>query len=354
MSEYLFHRPKSRRTLRFKLAAFAVVALLACAAFSVWVGARYLGLTGNGVVATAKLVTVGDSLGINSNVKYRGLRVGRVVSVSGSPDARGQYSAMVVIDTGYAGEIPADVTARVLPGTLFGAEYVDLEAPATATAMSTLRSGTTIAADTSAASVHVMDTFNALYRVMSQVDPSTVNLGISQLADALRGRGPQLRQDIKTVTSLIGAYSSVEPTFYDDLEYVSTNLTTLASVEPDLAATLRNALPLAQMITTKRSEIASVLPSASMLAGAVNTFLVDNAPMLQVFLANVAPTYRAFADGSGAFGAILGLAPAVLANGAADIVDHAITMSAKFAAKPIFPYTRSDCPRYGFIAGRNC
>lgn len=355
MSDVLFSRLKSRRGLRLRLAAAAAAMLLAFTAFSAWIGARYLGYTGAGVNATAKLVSLGDSLGVSSNVKYRGLRVGRVVSVSQSPDHNGQYSAKVVIDPGYADEVPSTVKARVLPSTLFGAEYIDLEpAPATGTQAAGLTRGATIAADTSAKSVRVMDTFNALYRVMHAIDPSTLNLGISQLADALRGRGQQLRQDIGTANSLLASYTAVEPTFYSDLDYVSRNLTTLASVEPDLAATLRNILPVAGTITHKKAAIDQVVTSSTGLASDVDAFLRANTANLAKLLADVAPVYRAFVAGTPAFEAMLALAPVVLERGDSNVANGAITMLARFAVSFGNPYTSADCPRYGAVAGSNC
>ena len=354
MSDFLFPRPTSRRKLRFRLAIGALVALLVFAGFSAWVGARYLGLVGNGVVVSAKLVTLGDSLGINSNVKFHGLSVGRVVTVSTTPDDHGQYAATVAIDAQYAGSIPSDVIARVLPNTLFGAEYIDLEAPGATSHASAISDGATIAADTSDASVRVMDTFNALYRVLSRIDPSTVNMGISQLAGALRGRGQSLRTDILTVSDLAASYSAAEPTFYSDLAYVSQNLGTVASVEPDLAATLRNSLPLAETITKKRAEIDRVLTDATGLSATIHTFLQANASSLESLLADVAPTYRAFAGGVGPFQAMLAFAPVVLERGFESISNHAVTMLARFALQPSSPYSRADCPRYGSVAGRNC
>lgn len=355
MSDLLFSRVTSRRGLRFRLAAAAAAMLLVFTAFSAWVGLRYLGYTGAGVNATAKLVALGDSLGVSSNVKYRGLRVGRVVSVSQEPDRNGQYSANVVIEPGYAGKVPSTVKARVLPSTLFGAEYIDLEpAPATRDRPAGLTRGATIAADTSAKSVRVMDTFNALYRVMHAIDPSTLNLGISQLADALRGRGQQLRHDIGTANSLLASYTAAEPTFYSDLDYVSKNLTTLASVEPDLAATLRNILPVAGTITHKKAAIDRVMRSSTGLAGDVDAFLKANTANLAKLLAGVAPVYRAFVTGDPAFESMLALTPLVLERGTSNIANGAITMLARFAVAFKDPYTSADCPRYGAVAGSNC
>ena len=53
------------------------------AAYAAWTGLSYLGKVGGGIRMTAFLPTSGDSLGPASNVKYHGLVVGRVVTISG-------------------------------------------------------------------------------------------------------------------------------------------------------------------------------------------------------------------------------------------------------------------------------
>ena len=89
-------------------------------------GLSYLGKVGGGVRLTAFLPTSGDSLGPASNVKYHGLVVGRVITVSGNAK---QSKAEVVLKPEQAERIPANVTARVLPSTIFGSEYVEASSP---------------------------------------------------------------------------------------------------------------------------------------------------------------------------------------------------------------------------------
>ena len=117
------------------------------------------------------------SLGVNSSVKFRGLRVGRVVSLDTERDAEGLYAAKIVVDEEFAEEIPGDVVARVLPGTLFGAEYLELRTPGTTLRASgggsSLEDGIELAADTSSETVRLMNTFSAMYRVIDSIDHVT-------------------------------------------------------------------------------------------------------------------------------------------------------------------------------------
>lgn len=361
MSELVFPRVRDRSALELRLAALALVALTAFGLFSLWLGASFVGLVGGDVVVTARVASLGDSLGVNSSVKFRGLRVGRVVSVEDARDEDGLYSARVVIDEEFVAQIPGDVQARVLPGTLFGAEYVELRpgpgaigSTASPGSAKALEDGAVVVADTSRESLRLMDTFSALHRVISAVDPAAMDLALSQLSGALDGRGEDLRVAIGQVSKLVEDYRKLEPAFHRDLSYLSQNLDTLSEIEPDLAAALRSSLPLARTVADKARELELIERSATALAADVSAFLEANGATLARLLDEVAPTYRAFVAGRGSFTEILRLTPAVLVNGARAVHDGAITMLARFSAQRGDPYGADDCPRYGSLQGRNC
>lgn len=362
MSELLFPHARHRAQLKVRLAVLGVTVSMLFAAASLWLGASFVGIVGGDVVATARVVSLGDSLGVNSSVKFRGLRVGRVVSLDTERDDEGLYAAKIVVEEEFAGQIPADVVARVLPGTLFGAEYLELRAPGTTLRASGggsgsgsgLEDGVELAADTSSETVRLMNTFSAMYRVIDSIDPESVDLAVSQLADALRGRGQELHDAVGRIAALATDWAAAEPAFYRDLDYLARNLDTLADLEPDLVAILKDSQPVAHTIAGKAKDLEAFFTASAALADGVSTFLEQHGDQLVSFLDEVAPTYRAFIRGTGAFERILALAPGVLHNGATAIADGAIQMAAKFSADVRDPYTSAECPRYGDLEGRNC
>ncbi|MBN9619029.1 MAG: MCE family protein, partial [Actinobacteria bacterium] len=68
----------------------------------------------------------GNQLMANSDVKERGVLVGSVKSVSSTGDGA---VVRVNLDPSRVGEIPSNVTAQILPKTLFGEQYVALNYP---------------------------------------------------------------------------------------------------------------------------------------------------------------------------------------------------------------------------------
>jgi virulence factor Mce-like protein len=354
MSEYLFPRAaRHPAALRLRLAVLATLVGLVFAAFAGYLGLKYLGYAGNSVTVTVHVTTLGDSLGVDSSVKYRGLRIGRVVKVTDSRGADGTYAVTAVLDPSQAVDIPAEVKARVLPGSIFGAEYIDLEPPAIASA-GDVRDGAVITADTSAESIRVMDTLASAQRILAAIDPSTLNETLSQLANALDGKGTSLHNFIVEAKGLLVRSRSHESALFADLNLLSTNLQTSADLEPILADAIRASLPTAAVISQNARQLGATLKAATDLTATAATFFAGHGKELTAFFAAVDPTYRAFVNGISPFTAILQGAPAVLFNGANAIRHGAIQMKAFFKADVRNPYTAADCPRYGALAGGNC
>src|SRR4029077_7720851 len=87
---------------------------------------KYAGAFSPGIPVTLKVDRVGTQLDPKADVKVRGLIVGSVTSIS--TDGAGATVAMS-LDPHLVGQIPADVTARLLPKTLFGQKFVALVPP---------------------------------------------------------------------------------------------------------------------------------------------------------------------------------------------------------------------------------
>jgi ABC-type transporter Mla subunit MlaD len=262
-----------------------------------------------------------------------------------------------------------------MPCTLFGSEYVDLVVPTTSTgdaavrtvaarsggstgsrgSMGTaLRSGDEIAADTSTATVRLMDTFTETQQILGAIDPATMVQALDQLAAAIDGKGSTLRRFLERSDTVLAKVASGEPALYADLDLLSRDLGTATNLEPQLAQIVRDSLPVAQTIASKAKQFRGLVAASNQLTDQISDFLETNGAQLGVFLTALAPTYQAFVGGIEAFTQILQRAPQVLANGAHDIKDGAIQMLATFALGRPDSYTAKDCPRYGAVKGSNC
>ncbi len=85
-------------------------------------------------------------LGPGAKVRYHGIIVGRVLRLSEHGTG---YRLYLLVDDEHSRSIPSTATARILPSTVFGSEYVELLADKDAAADDHLVAGTVIAADRS-------------------------------------------------------------------------------------------------------------------------------------------------------------------------------------------------------------
>lgn len=367
MSEYLFpHARTGRGVLRLRLALVGLAGFAALGLLAGVLALQTLGVVSGDVRVTVRLATVGDTLGINSDVKYNGLRVGRVVEVDPvaheSETGWDGPTATVLVAPEHAGLIPAAVRARVLPGTLFGNEYVDLVASSTATATATtgrahLADGDVVPADTSRATLRLMDTFSATQRLLAAVDPAQWDVALSQLADSLDGRGARLAQLVRDGEAFLGRWAALHPQVRRDLDLLAQDSDLVADVEPSLVAALRDSRPLVRTLVAQRQATTTLLRGVSRLLDGkdgVTTFLrthgADTARLLNASAANL----EVFAQRHPAFAALLRKVPQLLRNGAAAVQDGKIQMEGVLAPQLLDPYDASDpadCPTYRGLRG---
>ncbi|WP_162602349.1 MlaD family protein [Nocardioides daejeonensis] len=347
MADHSYLIPASRR---LKLLV-GLITLACMAGVTTWLGGSYLGWFTRDLTVDARLPVSGDSLGVNSDVKYRGLRVGRVVSVETGTEP----VAHLVLMSEHAAAIPADVRARVLPGTLFGNEYVDLVRPRrTSAAPGSLSKGDTVPADTSAASVRLMDAFTSTQRLLVALDPAALDAAVSQLAEALSGRGDNLRRFLVDADRMLGRWEALSPLLHRDVALLTEVAETLADTEPAFVRTLRDSLPVARLWAEEQQAITGVLRETARWFDTVDGFLQEQHPVLRPLLAQSAAILQVMAANSGLFSLALGAFPGVVENGAAAVQGNRIQMEGVIGLQLPRPYGPEDCPRYGKHAGRNC
>lgn len=354
MSEFLFaHSTADPRTLRLRLAAVGVVGFLLLGALTGVLGLQTLGVVSDDVRVSVQLPTVGDTLGINSDVKYDGLRVGRVIEV----DPAGP-SAEVLVAPEHAALIPAHVAARVLPGTLFGNEYVDLVgSESAATARTHLADGAVVPADTSTATLRLMDTFSATQRLLAALDPAQWDVALSQLADALDGRGARIADLVRDGNAFLGRWADLHPQVRKDLDLLAQDTALAADVEPRLVRVLRDTRPLARTLVRQQAEISQLLADVPALLDGetgMTTFLRENGAATARLLNASAATLEVFAERYPAFAALLRKVPVLLRNGAAAVRNGRIQMEGVLAPQLLDPYDPADpkdCPTYRGLTG---
>ncbi|MFC4147372.1 MCE family protein [Micromonospora mangrovi] len=204
-----------------------------------------------------------------ADVKVRGVVVGEVRSVGS--DGTGA-TLRLALDPATTPRIPADVTARLLPKTLFGERYVELVPPAGGTA-APIRDGAVITQDRSRTAVELERVLDQALPLLQAIRPDQLAATLGALAAALEGRGDRLGANVVRLDAYLRQLNPAMPTIAEDVRKLAVVLDGYDAALPDLLALLRDVTVTARTVTDQRSQLAAFLVDATDTADATRGFL---------------------------------------------------------------------------------
>ncbi len=339
------HRPVDRAKNRLLGAGF-VLLLVALLSLSV--------LTYKKAFTTADWVTLhtdhtGMQLSEGADVKLRGVIVGEVRSIT----ADGEKATLrLALDPAQRELVPADVTARLLPKTLFGERFVALVS--TSLGGPSIKDGAVIEQDRTTAAIELERVLDNALPLLQSIKPDKLAAVLGALAYGLDGRGERTGQDLVRLNDYLTELNRQMPTIADDVRKLAGVLDVYSDAAPDLIALLRDATVTMTTISRQRAQLAEFLTQTTGLADQTSAFLDRyderiiqlgdvSRPVLEV-LAAYAPEYPCLMKG------IVTLQPRaekVYESGAMHITLEATKDNGK--------YERGrDEPVYGAHNGANC
>ena len=330
--------------------AVAVAGLLVFGGAAAYLGLSYLGVVSRDVRVEATLPDLGDALGPGAKVRYHGIIVGRVVSVDRGGDG---YRAEILVQKQHAETIPADATARVLPSTLFGSEYVELLGRGVSAGRH-LESGDVVTADETAASVRLMESYDTADRLIRSLDVEQLTTATSRIAAAIDGHGEDVGRFVERADEVLAAMQDDEDLFFGTLRGTTRAMAVIDSIEPDAVSGARHTATTADTLVAKRATIDRLLTSSAAVADRAGRLLHQHADTGVALASTSAGPMRTFAAHQLDLRLVLQRVPNVLHNGATSISDSAIVLEGQIGLDPMNPYTSADCPRYGSLEGSNC
>jgi len=260
-------RGKTRRRL-------GGVAFLVTGALLVWLSVALYDKQFTPVaIVTVLTGSVGNEMHPGAQVMVRGVQVGEVRTVSADGSGARLELAMA---PGQLSRLPANVSAEMLPTTLFGERYVNLILPARPVT-ARLANGSVIRQNRSADGLEIEQVLNNLLPMLAAVQPDKLSLTLTALAQGLQGRGaelgqglvdlnsylqrtnrqlPQLDTDIKRLAGLSKSYTKALPAVLAALNDFSITGQTIARLSKNFAALLAN-------ITTASNDLRSFLNANS-------------------------------------------------------------------------------------------
>jgi virulence factor Mce-like protein len=301
------------------------------------------------VKVTLMAERIGNQLQNDSDVKIHGLIVGEVRSITSTGNGA---RIELALQPDQVANIPVNVSARLLPKTLFGERYVDLVIPANPSAR-TVAEGDTIGQDRTAVAIELEKVFDNLLPLLRAVKPEKLAATLNALAAALDGRGTQLGNNLVRADRYLAAINPTMPTIAADIGGLADVAATYADTAPDLLRMLKALTTTSVTVVAKQNALAGFLAGTAGFANTATAFLNANGDrIIQVgnvqrptlaLAARYAPEYPCFA------------------TGLADWVPRATQMFSNNyfhitleAVKPRAPYRPGEEPAWGEHRGPSC
>lgn len=322
--------------------------------------AKSTGVLNSYVRVVADLINVGDGLPANSDVKYHGLLVGSVTDVT--PAAYGQPNYVHInLKPGYAKDIPATITARVVPSNVFAVSSIQLVDPGDGGGP-VIRDGAHIAEDGELSTVIFQTTVSKLRDILAATGRSREDhsLGILAAVGAatenrrvkLLTAGAQMSRVLDALNGIIA--TDPGPSTVSALLDATRGLQATA---PDLVDSLHEAIKPMRTFAEKREQLTSLIAGAQHTLGTTREAFDNHIDQLIAITHDMTPVLGVFANNADKFVPIF-----TRVNNLSDkffqvLYDPQLitkNMRAGISFTPMHTYTRADCPQYGEMKGPSC
>jgi phospholipid/cholesterol/gamma-HCH transport system substrate-binding protein len=215
---------------------------------------------------------VGNQLPVHADVKLRGVVVGEVRRIEPAGDRALLYLAL---DPELVGKIPSNVTARLLPKTLFGERYVALQVPARP-ARESIRAGDVITQDRTEAAIEIEKVLDDLMPVLQSVEPAKLAATLHAMSTALDGRGRQLGDTLVRLNDYLARLTPSLPDLRANIEELAKVADTYTAAAPDLFQALSDATTTTETVVRQRVVLEDLFATLTTASVDLTNFLSAN------------------------------------------------------------------------------
>jgi phospholipid/cholesterol/gamma-HCH transport system substrate-binding protein len=222
------------------------------------------------VPVTLRTSRIGLQLPDLADVKIRGVIVGEVRDMT----TQGRTAVLdLAMDPSEVDTIPANVSALILPKTLFGQKYVALQVPEHPTS-DTLSAGDVIE-DTNPP-LEVEKVLSDMYPLLRAVRPADLSRTLNAVATALDGRGARLGDNLVRLDGYLKKLNPQVPGMVEDLRLLTTVSDNYADVMPELGRLLRNQVVTGNTVVDKEQELRALFNDVAGFSDTTRDFLEVN------------------------------------------------------------------------------
>jgi phospholipid/cholesterol/gamma-HCH transport system substrate-binding protein len=216
--------------------------------------------------------SAGNEMNIGAQVMVRGVPVGEVRQISASGSGA---RLELAIEPSQEHLLPANVTAQMLPTTLFGERYVDLMLPARPVT-ARLTSGSVIHQDRARDAIELEAVLNNLLPLLSATQPQELSITLTAIAQGLRGRGTRLGRTLVQLNSYLRGLRPHLPALDRDIAELVSVTRTYSQATPDILRALRDFSVVNRTVYQQRANLAELFSTVTTASGDLRSFLDAN------------------------------------------------------------------------------
>ncbi|MEU1090143.1 MCE family protein [Streptomyces sp. NPDC005892] len=303
---------------------------------------------------TVRTGSVGNEMHDNADVKLRGVVVGQVRSIAADGDGA---RLTLAIDPEKLHQVPADVTAQMLPTTLFGERFVALVPPPVPSG-EPMRAGAVIPQDRSSNAIELEQVLDNVLPLLTAVKPEKLSATLTAVSQALEGRGEKLGDTLVTLDAHLKKLNPQLPTLNRDIQHLVKVSSVYADAAPDIVDALTDFTTTSGTIADQQAELAGLYGTTTSAAQDVTAFLRKNKENLIRLSASGRPTLEVLAKYADEYPCTLrtmaGMVPAMdkaLGKGTDEPGLHVTLKTVPSKGKYV---AGRDTPRYTATGGPHC
>jgi virulence factor Mce-like protein len=229
---------------------------------------------------------IGNQMRKGADLKVRGVLVGEVRSI----EVDGDHAALdLALDPDKIGVIPANVSARLLPKTLFGERYVALQIPPNPSAAH-IAAGDVIGQDRTSSAIELEKVLDDVMPLLQAVQPQKLSSTLNAVSTALSGRGTQLGQTLARLSDYLGKLDPSLPDIKADITGLANVSDTYTKAAPDLLDALADLTTTSKTLVDKKQGLADLYATVSTASVDLTSFLSVNENNLIGLTTDVQPT----------------------------------------------------------------
>jgi phospholipid/cholesterol/gamma-HCH transport system substrate-binding protein len=219
--------------------------------------------------------SVGNEMHRNADVKMRGVVVGEVRRIEA--DGSGAR-LMLALRPESMSRIPANVSAQMLPTTLFGQRFVALIPPSPPSSPSAARltEGSVISEDRSSNAVELQEVLNNTLPLLTAVQPAKLSATLTAMAQALEGRGQELGETLVTLDAYLEKFNPDLPALNRNIHELVAFTHHYSEAAPDILDALHDFTFTSRTVVDQRRDLSELYSTVTAGAQDLAEFLRAN------------------------------------------------------------------------------